>query len=56
LEERSTYREFGCFLKVRDRDDLEEDVLADEAARDKFALFWEAVVGPEVEAFSCFQE
>jgi len=54
LEERSTYGELGCFLKARDRDNLEEDVLADEATRDEFFLFWEAVVGPEVEAFPYF--
>jgi len=45
LEERSTYGELGCFLEAGDRDDFEEDVLVDEA-----------VVGPEVEAFPCFQE
>jgi len=37
-----------------DGDDLEEDVLANEAARDRFTLFLKAVAGPEVEAFSCF--
>jgi len=37
-------------------DDLEEEFLADEAARDGFALFWGAVAKPEVKAFSCFQE
>jgi len=41
---------------VGDRDDLEKGFLADEAARAEFALFWEAVAGPEVEAFPCFQE
>jgi len=46
----------GYFLGVEDKDNLEEGFLADEAARDRFALFWEAVAGPEVEAFSCFQE
>jgi len=39
LEERSTNREFGCFLEAGDGDGLEKDVLADEAARDGFALF-----------------
>jgi len=28
---------------VKDRDGLEEIVLADKAARDGFALFWEAM-------------
>ena len=54
LEERSTCRVLGCFLGVGDGDDLEEELLADEAARDGFALFWEAVAEPEVEAFPCF--
>jgi len=34
----------------------EEEVLADEATGDRFALFWEAMAGPEVEAFPCFQK
>jgi len=42
-------------LGAGDRDEFEE-VLVDEAARDMFTLFWEAATGPEVEAFSCFQE
>jgi len=54
LEERSTHRELGCFLGAGDEDDLEKGFLVDEAAGDRFALFWEAVVGLEVEAFSCF--
>ena len=54
LEERSTCRELHCFLGVEDGDDLEENILADEAAEDRFALFWEAMAGPEVEAFSYF--
>jgi len=41
---------------VGDRDNLEEEFLAGEAARDVFALFWEAIAGPEVEAFPCFWE
>jgi len=41
---------------VGDRDDLEEEFLADEAARDRFALFWGAMAEPEMEAFSCFQK
>jgi len=56
LKERSTYGVLGCFLEAGDRDDLEEEFLTDEAAGDGFALFWEAVAGPEVEAFLCFQE
>jgi len=41
---------------VGDGDDLEEGFLANEAAKDRFALLWEAVTELEVEAFSCFQE
>jgi len=41
---------------VRDGDDLEEEFLADGVARAEFALFWEAVTGPEVEAFPYFWE
>jgi len=41
---------------VGNGDDLEEEFLADKAAGDGFALFWGAVVVPEVEAFPCFQE
>jgi len=54
LEERSTHGVLGCFLGVEDRDDLEEEFLADKVARDRFALFWGAVTVPEVEAFPCF--
>jgi len=46
----------GCFLGVGDGDGLEEGFLADEAAGDGFALLWEAMTAPEVEAFPCFQE
>jgi len=56
LEERSTCGVLGCFLEVEDGDDLEGKFLADEATRDGFALFWEAVTELEVEAFPCFQE
>ena len=56
LKERSTCRVLGCFLGVGDRDDLEEELLADEATRDGFALFWEAVAELEMEAFPCFRE
>jgi len=41
---------------VGDRDDLEKEFLVDEAAEDRFVLFWETIIGPEMEAFSCFQE
>ena len=51
FEERSTCGVLGCFLGVGDGDGL-----ADEAAGDGFALLWEAVTEPEVEAFPCFQE
>jgi len=54
LEERSTHRELGCFLKAGDGDDLEEGFLVDEAARDRFALFWETTTRPEMEAFPYF--
>jgi len=39
---------------VRNGDDLEEGFLVDEAARDGFALFWEAMTVLEVKAFPCF--
>jgi len=54
LEERSTYGELGCFLGVKDGDDLEEGFLADKATGDEFVLFWEAMARPKVEAFPCF--
>ena len=54
LEERSTCSELGCFLGIRDGDDFEKEVLADEATEDGFALFWKATAGLEVEAFSYF--
>jgi len=41
-------------LGAEDRDDLEEGFLVNEATGDRFALFWEAIAEPEVEAFSCF--
>jgi len=56
LEERFTHGVLGCFLGVGDRDNLEKRFLADEAARNGFALFWEAMVGLEVKTFPCFQE
>ena len=54
LEKRSTHGELGCFLEAGAEDDLEKDVLVGEATRDKFALFWGAVAGPEIKAFTCF--
>jgi len=54
LEERSIHGVLGYFLGVEDGDNLEEGFLADETTRDKFALFWKAVAGPEIEAFSYF--
>ena len=39
-----------------DGDDLEEGFLADKATGGVFALFWEAIAEPEVEAFPCLQE
>jgi len=56
LEERSTCRILGYFLGAGDGDDLEEGFLVNEAAGDRFALLWEAVTEPEVEAFPCFWE
>ena len=44
----------GCFLGAEDRDDLEEGFLVNKAARDGFALFWEAVAVPEMEVFPYF--
>jgi len=55
LEEISIHGVLGYFLGVRNRDDFEE-VLVDDTVRDGFALFWEAIAGPEIEAFPCFQE
>jgi len=54
LEERSTCRKLDCFLEVEDGDNLEENVLANKAARDGFALFWKTIAELEVKAFSCF--
>ena len=54
LEERFIHGELDCFLGAGNRDDLEKNVLVDEAAKDEFALFWEAIAELEVEVFSCF--
>jgi len=54
LEERSTHGVLGCFLGAGDGDDLGEEFLADEATGAEFALFWEAMAEPEMEAFPCF--
>ena len=56
LEERSTHGVLGCFLGAGDGDGLEEGFLVDEAAKDGFALLWEAMIEPEVKAFPCFRE
>jgi len=54
LKERFTHRELGCFLGVGNRDGLDRDYLVDEATRDVFALFWEAMVLPAEKALPCF--
>ena len=54
LEERSTHGVLGCFLGAEDGDDLEEEFLVDGVAGAEFALFWEAMAEPEVEAFPYF--
>jgi len=43
LEDRFTHREFDCFLGVGNGNGLEVDVLVDEAAGDRFTLFWETI-------------
>ena len=54
LEERSTYRILGYFLEIGNKDDFKEEILVDEATRDRFALFWKAIIRLEVEGFSYF--
>ena len=54
LKMRSIHRVLSCFLGVGGKGDLEEEFLVDEAARDRFALFWGAVAELEAEAFPCF--
>ena len=54
LEERSIYRVLGCFLGAGDEDNLKEEFLVDETARDGFALFWRAMGVLEMKAFSYF--
>jgi len=39
LEERSTYGKLGCFLGAGDKNNFEEEILADKVVRDGFALF-----------------
>jgi len=56
LEERSTYREFDCFLGVGNKDGLERDDLVDEATGDRFVLFWGVIALPAEEALTCFQK
>ena len=43
LEERSICRELDCFFGAENKNGLKENVLADEATRDEFVLFWEAM-------------
>jgi len=52
LEERFTHIELDCFLRVEDNS-LDRDNLVDEATRDVFALFWEAMALPAEEALLC---
>jgi len=41
-------------LEAGDRDDFKEGFLADGTVGGVFALFWEAMAEPEMEAFPCF--
>ena len=41
-------------MGVEDEGNLKEEFLVDEATRDRFVLFWEAMAVLEVEAFPCF--
>jgi len=41
-------------LGIGDRNDFKEEVLADKATGDGFALFWKTTAEPKVEAFSYF--
>ena len=54
LKKRSIHRVLSYFLGAGDEGDLEEEFLVDEAARDRFALFWKAMAELEIEAFPCF--
>ena len=54
LEERSTYGVLDCFLGTGDEDGLKEGFLVDETTGAEFALFWEVMAEPKVEAFPCF--
>jgi len=53
LEERFTHRKLDCFLGVGDNI-LEGDDLANKAAGDVFALFWEDTAFPAEEVLPCF--
>jgi len=53
FEERFIHRELDYFLEVED-EGLNGDGLADEAAGDVFALFWEAAALPAEKALPCF--
>jgi len=54
LEERSIHGELDYFLGAGDKDNFKEEVLADKITKNGLALFWEAIAGPEMEAFPCF--
>jgi len=54
LKERFTHGELDCFLGVGDGDNLKENILVDEAARNEFVLFWKTMAGTKIEAFPCF--
>ena len=56
LEERSTYRKINCLLGVENRNGLEDDDLANKAARNIFVLFWETVALLVEKALPCFQK
>jgi len=44
LEERSTYRELGCFFEVENKYGLKGDVLVDKTVGDEFASFWKVIL------------
>jgi len=56
LEERSTYREFDCFLEVENKNGLEGYDLADKTAGDRFVLFWGVIALSAEKTLPCFQK